>query len=359
MPSLDPRDILARRLRQARTMRGLSLRGLSEALGGMVSYNALSKYEKGQMMPGSAVVIALADALNVTPDFLFRQYTVELTGVSFRKRSKLGKKEEKRIAEEARGFFERYFELEEALCVREEFEAPVNIPVVESEADADQAAGDLRTEWGLGQDALPNVCELLEEKGIKVHEVEAPESFDGFSGHADGSPVVVLGTWLNHNVPRKRMTLVHELAHVALCFDEGLTERERESRVRRFAGAFLLPREALEPVFGRPRAHISLQELIELKAVYGASIMATLTRAYQLGYIGEASYRQFCMYAGKQGWRSHGEPGDDQFPGDEKSHRFRLLVYRALAEEAVSMSKAAALLGTSLETVRNEFSVVA
>jgi ribosome-binding protein aMBF1 (putative translation factor) len=41
----DLKTRFGQRLERARLMRGLSLRGLSEALGGLVSYNAIAKYE--------------------------------------------------------------------------------------------------------------------------------------------------------------------------------------------------------------------------------------------------------------------------------------------------------------------------
>ena len=49
----DTKQIFARRLRQARAIRGFSLRDLSEALKNAVSHNALAKYENSEMMPGS------------------------------------------------------------------------------------------------------------------------------------------------------------------------------------------------------------------------------------------------------------------------------------------------------------------
>ena len=39
------KEIVAKRIKSARTLAGLSLRELSEKLEGLVSYNAISKYE--------------------------------------------------------------------------------------------------------------------------------------------------------------------------------------------------------------------------------------------------------------------------------------------------------------------------
>ena len=359
MPTPDPKEIFSRRLLQARKMRGLSLRALSEKLEGKVSHSALAKYENGHMLPSSGVLIAIGHALNLNPDYFFRDYAVELAEISYRKRSSLGKKAEESIKEEARDFFERYLELEEILGVREVFEYPLSGDTVSSIDDAERAAIRLRDKWKLGNDALPNIHELLEEKNIKVHEApDAPTTFDGFSGKADGSCVIVIGKWLDENIPRKRMTLLHELAHVVLNMPADIAKNDEETLAKYFGGAFLIPKEKIGKVFGNNRTRLALQELIEIKAIYGASIKAIVMRAYQLGYLAEAAFKGFCIYYNKQPWRNSGEPGDGAFVGWEKSHRFPMLVHRALAEEQISMSKAAALLGRSMNEVRDEFRVV-
>ena len=57
-------------------MRGLSLRGLFAAIGGLVFYNAIAKYENGQTGPDSRVLIALCRALGVDTELFFRPATV-------------------------------------------------------------------------------------------------------------------------------------------------------------------------------------------------------------------------------------------------------------------------------------------
>jgi hypothetical protein len=129
--------------------------------------------------------------------------------------------------------------------------------MVVSEADAETAARRLREEkWNLGGDPLPNVHELLELKRIKVHEAETmDEAFDGFSGMANGSPVVVvIAGWLDKNLPRKRMTEVHELAHVVLNIPDTVPPKEMERIVSRFAGAWSLRRNRSERCLGKAGA---------------------------------------------------------------------------------------------------------
>ena len=57
-------EIFAKRLRQARVKEKISMEALSRLLNGLVSKQAISKYETAKMMPSSTILIALADALH-------------------------------------------------------------------------------------------------------------------------------------------------------------------------------------------------------------------------------------------------------------------------------------------------------
>lgn len=357
-------------------MEGYSLRELSEKLEKKVSYNALDRYEKGVMMPSGDVLNSLSRALGRPVDFFFRPMELELNKIEFRKRSALGKRVENAIRERALNFFERYAEVEELLGEARRFENPLrtassgkkpksiqdrisNGPLVQSPEEADQWSGRLRKVWGLGTAPVPNVHEMLEDQGIKVHEVDTDDDrFDGFSAQTDLGPVVVVSRKLNENLLRKRMTLVHELAHIVLEIPDHLPRKEKEAITSRFAGAFLLPREPFEREFGKHRKAISLGELIEMKLQFGASIWAIMYRARQLDWISESVYIRFCRHASR--WRSDKkEPGDDEYKkkglSAETHSRFCQLVYRAVAEGEITISKGAALLEQSLSEFREGF----
>ena len=274
-------DVFGRRLAQARQMQGFSLRQLASQLNGMVTYAALSKYELGQMLPGSDVLISIAKNLNQSVDYFFRPFTVKLEEIQFRKRSTLGIKEATSIKHQAAEFFERYLEVEELLGERRKFENPIRINRnIRSPDDIEAAAKELRQAWQLGLDPIGNVLELLEEHGFKVWELEAPETFDGFSGWAGDIPVVVLNCRESFHVTRRRLTALHEVAHLLLQFEEGgFEDKEVEKLCHAFASAVLMLREVFTREFGGGRTNISLRELINLKAKYGISIAAIMARA--------------------------------------------------------------------------------
>ncbi len=352
----ETKQIFARRLNQARAMRGLSLRGLSEAMNNSVSHNALAKYENAEMMPGSETLGLLADALTQPIDFFFRPFTLNLQQIRFRKRARFGKKAQEAIREQALEYFERYHEVEELLGEAREFEGKLSRKPVKAPEEAEDAADALRDRWQLGRDPLPNLVELLETRGLKVYETDLDQkNCDGFSADTESGPVIVLAP--TTNLLRKRMTLAHELAHVVLEFDDSLTEAEEENIAKRFAGALLLPKETFLAEFGKMRNAISLSELIQMKANFGASIAAMMMRAKQLGLIGEAVFVRFCKETGP--WRSaKREPGDELYCGNESHSRFKQLVQRAVAEDQISISKGAALVRQSLSTFRRELQEV-
>jgi len=325
MKKQDPKQIFGQRLAQARKMRGMSLRALAEATESKISYNALHRYELGQMMPSDEVLIAVADALDQSLDFFFRPATVKLQEIKFRKTSGLGAKSEDAIRERALDFFERYLEIENILGLSAGFKDPLGQMQLATEEDTETAAEKIRKEWKLGEGALQSVVEILESKGVKVFEVEAPERFNGFSGWTDGHPVIVLAKWLNN---RSRADLSH---------------KDMEHYCYRFAGAMLSPRKVFETDWGGFRHRISLEELIDLKRRYGLSIAAIMYRANDLGLVDKGLYDHFQIIRKKRGWHQPGhEPGD--YAGNEISTRFEQLVLRAASEEIITRSKGAALL---------------
>lgn len=334
-------------------MRGMSLRAVSEALEGLVSYNALHRYEQGVMMPGDEVLISVADVLDKPLDFFFRPFTVELRELRFRKTTGLGAKSEDAVKEKANDFIERYCEIEQILGVHASFIDPLSDAMYSAIDDAEEAADRIRSVWRLGEDPLTNVIETLETRGFKIYKVEAPQSFKGLAAWADNNPVIVLANWLNKDLPLKRFTALHEAAHLLAVNHTNLTGKMLESFCDRFAGAILIPKDVFTSDWGGFRHRVTLEELIDLKRRYGMSIAAIMYRAHDLKLIDEKSYHQFCIVRRKKGWHLK-EPGD--YCGLETSRRFEQLVLRATAEEEISFDKGAALLNLPLVEFQQKLS---
>src|SRR5258708_264110 len=170
--------MIGKRLRIARASAGLSLRDLEERIGNLVSAQAIGKYERDEMMPGSRVLLALADCLGVSEDYLFGHSQIELEGIEFRKKAIASKKDEAQVEGAVLHWLERYLAIEELIQAPSRAwdkprEAPYPAPEI---AAAELAAKSLREAWSLGNDPLPGMAEFLEERWIKIMCQELPAS---------------------------------------------------------------------------------------------------------------------------------------------------------------------------------------
>ena len=349
-------NLFAERLRVARKMAGLSLQQLADRLPSLSSKQALNKYEKGQSYPNSQVLIQLSQVLQVPVDFFFMEpeVTVELSGVEFRKRSRLGKTAEAAILTRCTDALSRYLELEQ-LMREEKQPTPFDFSqLIHTPAEAEQAAEALRAQWKLGQDPIPSVMVMLEEHGYKVIELEAPDTFDGLKAQFDGQRLIVVNQ--TFDPCRRRFTALHELAHHLLVFPPEMPEQDLERLCHTFAGAVLFPANQVREAMHPQRFHFYLQEMMILKSYWGISIAAMFARAKTLGIINEYTYAKL-----NRGYRSKGyhrdEPG--AYQGEQPPHRFRQLLLRGVAEEIISFNQAATLTNQSVGQLRESLEVMA
>ena len=63
----DSNNIFGRRLNQARLIKGLTMDELGKQVQPAVTRQSINKYEKGQTMPDSRMLIAFSMALDVKP----------------------------------------------------------------------------------------------------------------------------------------------------------------------------------------------------------------------------------------------------------------------------------------------------
>jgi Zn-dependent peptidase ImmA (M78 family) len=130
-----------------------------------------------------------------------------------------------------------------------------------------------------------------------------------------------------------------------------LPENKKEILCHQFAAAMLFPAKSAKNELGEHRNKLMVQELGVLKQQYGISIQAIAMRAKDLGIISDNYCRQFFFFINQMGWKVD-EP--IEYSGVEKSNRFDQLLFRALAEEQISISKAAALKNQKLAEFRNQ-----
>ena len=338
--------MIGRRIRMSRAAAGLSLRALEARIGRRVTAQAISKYERGAATPGSGVLIALADALGVSVDYLAGERELVLEAVEFRKKRRIGRREEARVEAEVLRMLERYLAVEELLGLPgAAWDAPKEAPwpVRRALDEAEHAARELRGHWGLGADPIPNLAELLEGHGVKFLSTDLP-GVDGLAARArleDGrtAPVIVVNEadWGE----RQRFTAAHELGHMVL---DPAPKIDGEKAAHRFAGAFLMPAEKLRAEIGERRKSIGWGELFALKRLFGVSAQALTYRCKELDIFGPALFQRLFDEFARRGWRS--PPYEEPYAmKGETPGRFERLCLRAVAEGAISDARGAELLG--------------
>ncbi len=338
------------RIKLARRKAGLSLRDLSDAIAGKVTAQAIGKYERGEDVPSSGVLSALAKALDVSVGYLLDTQGITLSGVEFRTKASTTAKDRAQVETEVLEWIERYLQVELLLELDSaDWKSPFDQPrKLRKVGDAEELAADVRKEWKLGLDPIPNMTELLEEKGLKVLTVMLPARVSGFTclvtrPEAPPLPVIVVNN--QFSLERRRLTLAHELAH-RLIDPESLSEKDEEKAATLFAGAFLMPREHLLREVGKRRQALGYKELVDLKCLYRVSAAALLMRLRQLEVIGDPTLT-YAFQTIARGWRTQ-EPEELESPDQrgqrERALRFDRLCYRTLAEGLISINKAAELL---------------
>ncbi len=287
---------IGQRIRVSRRAVGLSLRDLEDRIDNRVTAQAI-KYERDESMPSSGVLIVLANALGVSVDYLASDSEISLEAVDFRRKRLTSKREEAQVEARVLDLLERYLSVEEILGLptvardmprcpdRKRARRDAPWPVLHDVAEAEQAALGLRGHWGLGLDPIPNLVELLEERGIKVLSMPLA-NIDGLTAgvrREDRSIASVIVVNRRGWGERQRFTVAHELGHMVLDIAPKVDD---EKAAHRFAGAFLMPAEILRAEIGKHRQSIGWSELFDLKRIFGVSVQALTYRCKDLGIFG-------------------------------------------------------------------------
>ena len=337
---------MVRRLKQLRLVRGLSLESLAAEMGGIVTKQALSKYELGQARPSPVVLNSLAGALGVKAAYLWSEPSIDCRFIAYRKGSGLAKVEQERVESVVCQMLEDRVRLQELAQGNTKADFPIKGFKTNRLEDTEGFARELRDKWNLGLGPISNVTGTLEDHFIHVFEIEAPARFDGISAVAYDSEqnVAAAAVVSRKSLPgeRQRLNLAHELAHLVLDTPENLDE---EKAAFRFAGAFLAPDESLFRELGRKRSLVQSAELFLLKRKYGMSIQSLVYRLHDLEVISNLQYKQWWMIINREGWKKK-EPLELK---PEQSEWPRKTVLRALSEGLVTKGDAMKILGEVVE----------
>jgi len=312
------------KLREAREARNLTALSLADLAG--VSPSAISRFEHGDIAPNLDTQSRLAQVLNLPLTFFFQKDNEQsLAGKIFFRSlassTKAARSKERRclqwhvtISEYVRTFA--------SLPNPDipDWEFPDN-PRHLSEREIEKAAFELRKYWALGTNPVPNMVELLEDKGIVVARYRfEDDTLDAYSAWCTDGPHIVLGADKRSAV-RSRFDAAHELGHLVLhrsIDTETLNNRDTLRRVEQdahyFAGAFLLPEEPFASSIMIP----TLDWLLSLKWTWRVSVSAMVMRLKALDLVSPDELRRLMKAIGSRRW-SKWEPYDSDIPIEEPS----------------------------------------
>ena len=314
---MDFKAIFSKRLKNARIMRNLSVSELSARIN--VPENQIIEYENGKRFPDSKIHTALSKVFGLPLEYFFRPFTLQISGLEFKKDTSLLENETEKILLCAYEKLERYTAVENILEIKPKELQKI---FVRDDCDVINSALELRKNWNLGLDGIVNVVEMIENNGIKIIEVETEKSIDGMSGKTPGGSFMLLNKGFLPE--KKRFTALHELGHILLDFDD---RADSERLCDLFASEMLVPSKVFKQVF-----FASKSGLRNIQKQFGVSVNVLIDKAEYLGLLSENDKRKFENVEEESLFR------------DEKSERFMLLVCRAYEKELISLSRGAELL---------------
>lgn len=196
------------------------------------------------------------------------------------------------------------------------------------------AAGEVRTTWGLPRGPVPDLIGAIERAGAVVLTRDlGSDLLDAVSLRtADGAALLLV----NNRAPgdRLRFSLAHELGHLVMHHAPG-DGKLQEKQADRFASAFLMPADDIRDAFA---GGVSLARLAELKERWRVSMGALLRRARDLDRITEWQYRNVTVEMSALGYRT-AEPVDVP---REQPHRMdeavQSLIHRYELSEVATMA---------------------
>jgi Zn-dependent peptidase ImmA (M78 family) len=326
----------------ARRARGVTQEELAESVG--IRQGALSRYENGLRQPDEQILTKLADALDVTADFLLGAGKVRGAAAvdAHMRRRKTAKPSDWRRLEARLNMYRLHARrVFEQIAVRAEHRIPTLDPF---ETDASTAARFVRMQWRMPSGPVRNLAGWIEAAGcIVIEEDFGTVRIDGLSQWVDEVPILLI----NQTAPtdRKRLTMAHELGH--LCLHTHDIGDDVEGEATSFAAEFLMPLETIRPQL----RNLTIGKLHDLKRVWGVSMQSLIERALEARLIGISDRTGFYKMLSARGWRTQ-EPLSEELPPE--TPLLLRNVSEALISQGLSRHEVAQVIGIT-EDSRNPF----
>jgi Zn-dependent peptidase ImmA (M78 family)/DNA-binding XRE family transcriptional regulator len=359
-------------IKTLRKYKGLNKADLANKAGLPVHTTAAS--EKGECMPSIGQLAAIARAMEVPLKIFFKQ-NIEPT--------LLFRADDPKVLTPALKTLVLnrvldYAEIEKLLGEVAKLPPQILVETYDPYA-VENYSNEVRNFLGVKYAPLGDVIARLEESGLKIFLIPLPTSVNGFSAYANSLGAVIVVND-NHPIEQQFFTALHELAHL-ICHRQDYTQPEklingklstkavrstREKLANHLAMSMLLPCNILERELQAFR-HRWVPEamLLDLKLRYSVSMRTVLVRAAQIGIISRKQCdQQIGVLNKKYGKdkeplelkREFYNPAWQNDQSQLPKSRLERLVMKALSLEIVSASRAAEVLGVSMEYIRKRAS---
>lgn len=342
-------DGIGKNLKRIRLLKNLSLKDAGSLLN--MTATAVSKYEKGEILPDSKKLIDFANAYNVKSIELLKVYNVpEMKFTSFRKKKRLTGQNLELLEELIQDEVAKYLEIIEMNNIDTDNIKLKKYSCNEFE-DAEKAANDFRNYIKISnKQPISDLINILENLGIIIIQIKNPDNrfddFDGLSEIVNNIPVIVLLDGIKDGA-RQRFTIAHELGHLVLNINNDKLDEEKICN--RFASALLMPKEAIINEFGYSRGNINFFELTAFKNEFKVSYAAIVYRLKDLNIISEYLYKKLSIFLSQRIGKNDPKPIQPEI-----SYQFKKIVYKLEADEIISLNKACELLGVTVDEYNNE-----
>jgi len=364
---------LAVNLMRLRRLNGLTQQAVAEAAG--ISRVAYRNLEKGDAEPRRATLDKLADVLLVSVFDLLAPVP-ELKSLRFRANKQMTSRETaefEQLVYNVANWLNDFNELEDILGQRIDY----RFAGFKRKTRPEQTAIDARKVLGLdnGCDCVPDICDLLEDAGIKLCFQTSPlKQFFGLSvGEADRGPAIAINNAEVIPVERQIFSMAHELGHLLMhseSYKDGSVQIEprndpAEQEANAFASRFLMPDDRFDAVWNEYRGLHWVDRILHVKRHFKVSYLTVIRRLIETDRADPNKiYFQFSHAYGARYGKKLGAKEEPAAPSrlkEEPKHldpldlvedRLSGLVRDALEAGEISVGRAAEIMGMSLEEMR-------
>lgn len=363
-------------LRRFRAMRNLTQAAAAEKAG--ISRIAFRDIETGKAEPRVATLEAIASAVG-TDVFTLIAKTPEPKTLRFRAHSTLSaqeRAERQQMIVDTLEWVADFNELEGLLKERPKVRVE---PAGRRPSDIGRFAESIRRDrFNIScEDCVPNVCDVLEQGGVKVRIVQSHiKGLFGFSvGSSDGGPAVAVNTADTIPVERQIFTAAHELGHLILHQDSFNPEVEKEDDQQEkeadlFASHFLMPQDAFKAEWDRNMGLHWVDRVLKTKRTFRVSWKTVLYRLCELGQANQKTvFWQFPAAFKQRTGKALNYKREPELSAQASTHRpaeepvrlsaydfyedrFARLVRQALIKNEISVSRSAEMLRMSIMDTR-------